>query len=742
MRRYINFLESYKYILVISLTIITAFFAIAIKDIAFDGSYRVWFNKESKIIKDYDNFRDMFGNDEKFIIAFRDKDSIFNKKAINLIKSLTNECVKLDGVKRVDSILNFKTLLLNNGIKRVNIIDEDNFFISKKRALKNKIVTSTLLSKDAKTTLIVVSLVDKSKNKELNVDIFNKLKNLKQKYEKSSGYKIYISGVPSVTASLVSVAKSDAIKLMPLAVICVVLLLAILFRDIIGIIVPSIVIVYTFLIVLGMQLMLGYKLNNFTVNIPAFISAIAIASSLHLYMAWIYYKQKNYGTKEALYFALNKNFTPIAMTSITTAIGFATLAFSKIVPISTLGIAISSGAILAFIFSVTLAPAIILMLKDSYKVKNITFLDFSKISGYGEFIAKNNKKILSIFVILIAILAYGIRYIKVDSNSLNYFAKDTIVRSGSNFLQKNITGSFVYDIVIDSNEVNGIYNPKFVKKILEFEKTIKKSHKEVRNTLSIADLIEDVNKKITSSNKLPNSNMSIKTYINFYKNNSKNFNELVSKDSRYIKITINTNSQETSKDLKLIKFIEDWWSKNSKYKASVEGQTTIFTYMQRDVTKTLVNSILATIAIVTFAMLLLFRDLKLLLLFVLPNIAPIILVAGVMGYMGINIDIGVAISAAVILGIAVDDTIHFFNKFLDAIKTKNFEESIDYVISSSGNAMILTTLILSFTFAIFLISSFMPNVHFAIVTIVALNLALLLDLVLLPALLSLIYKKD
>ena len=128
-------------------------------------------------------------------------------------------------------------------------------------------------------------------------------------------------------------------------------------------------------------------------------------------------------------------------------------------------------------------------------------------------------------------------------------------------------------------------------------------------------------------------------------------------------------------------------------------------------------------------------------LFIVPNIAPVILVAGIMGYLGITIGIGIAISAAVILGIAVDDTVHFFSKFFDAIKTKSFEESIDYVLSHSGNAMILTTFILSSTFSLFGMSDFIPNVNFAIVTVCALNVALLLDLVLLPALLSLFYNE-
>ena len=114
------------------------------------------------------------------------------------------------------------------------------------------------------------------------------------------------------------------------------------------------------------------------------------------------------------------------------------------------------------------------------------------------------------------------------------------------------------------------------------------------------------------------------------------------------------------------------------------------------------------------------------------------LVVGLMGWIGINIDIGVAIAGAIIIGVAVDDTIHFFSKYFTAIKTHSFEDSIDYVLRHSGAAMILTTFILSATFSIFGVSSFVPNVNFAIVTVVALNIALLLDLVLLPALLSIL----
>ena len=219
-------------------------------------------------------------------------------------------------------------------------------------------------------------------------------------------------------------------------------------------------------------------------------------------------------------------------------------------------------------------------------------------------------------------------------------------------------------------------------------------------------------------------------------------NDKIDTKERYLRLSVNTDIVDTSKDLAMIRWIKNYFKTNTPYTADVQGQTAIFAYMQSSVTNTLILSISLTLLIVAATMLLIFRNLKMLWLFLIPNIAPIVIVGGVMGLLGISVDIGIAISAAVILGIAVDDTIHFFSKYFESIKVRSFEESIDYIISHSGNAMILTTLILSLTFALFGASSFIPNVNFAIVTVSALNIALLFDLVLLPALLSLSKQKE
>ncbi|WP_297432855.1 MMPL family transporter [Sulfurimonas sp.] len=603
------------------------------------------------------------------------------------------------------------------------------------------------MSKDAKITMIAISLSEKiGSDESVNIAVFNKLQELLKEETKRSGYKFYLSGIPAVTASLVTVSQNDAMVLMPLAVVVVVLFLFLIFRSVLGVLIPSVVIVFTFLTVLSIQILLGYKLNNFTVNIPSFITAIAIADAMHLYLAWIYYKLGGKKTKEALTEALRSNITPMALTSFTTAVGFATLGLSAIEPIATLGIAITSGAVLAFILTITIVPAILLTLGGNYKITPVKIINLTHIKGYGAFIKRNDKKIVVTFFVLIVLVSLGIFNLKVDSNSIKYFTKDTVVRSGADFVEKNLTGSMRYEIIVDSQKREGVKNPKFLESIAAFENVLKKHFDNVRFTTSLKDIVVRMQKVLNpdANSSLPQDKNLVAQYLLLYSMSlpqGMELNDKMDTQERYLRLTINTNIVDTSKDLVMIQWIKNYFNIKTPYSADVQGQTGIFAYMQSSVTDTLIVSISMTLLIVTLSMLLIFKNLKMLWLFLIPNIAPIIIVGGVMGLLGISVDIGIAISAAVILGIAVDDTIHFFSKYYESIKVRGFEESIDYIINHSGNAMILTTLILSLTFALFGVSSFVPNVNFAIVTVSALNIALLFDLVLLPSLLSLLLKE-
>ncbi|RUM63263.1 MAG: hypothetical protein DSZ05_08820, partial [Sulfurospirillum sp.] len=324
------------------------------------------------------------------------------------------------------------------------------------------------------------------------------------------------------------------------------------------------------------------------------------------------------------------------------------------------------------------------------------------------------------------------------------FDKDVEIRKSTDFMQQNLTGPMAYEIVVDSGGKNGIKDPKFLKTVQRFYDAYQEKFPDIRHMMSLMDVVKRFNLVMNESDAIPEDQNLIAQYLLLYSLSlpqGMEINDKMDIEERLLRVTAQVNIVDTSKDLEMIAWAEKWW-KNTPYSATVNGQTEMFAHMQKDVTDTLIYSMSLAILLVSIVMFLIFRNLRLIGVFLIPNILPIVLVLGVMGWLGINIDLGVAVSGAIILGVAVDDTIHFLVKYFEARKKKlSVEEAFDYVLKYAGQAILFTTIILSVAFAIFMGSKFTPNFNFGIVTASALIIAFVVDMILLPALLSVSEKQ-
>jgi len=493
----------------------------------------------------------------------------------------------------------------------------------------------------------------------------------------------------------------------------------------------------------GTMAAFGYNIYTITTMLPILIMAIGIADAVHIYSVWLIHKREGMENERAVFESMKKNFLPIFLTSLTTAIGFATLTISEVIPILTLGIATASGAVLAFIISVVWMPALLLLLKKPMKAHVVEATKSKEPLGYGRFIVNHAKKIVWITTGVFVLLSIGLFQVKVDSNTIRYFDKTVEIRKSTEFMMKNLTGPMAYEIVVDSKVKDGIKNPKFMKTVERFYQEFQADFPEVRHLASLMDTVKRFNKVVDGKDEIPQSQNLIAQYLLLYSLSlpqGMEINDKMDIHEQKLRITGQMDIVDTSKDLEMMAYIENWWSK-TEYSATVQGQTAMFAHMQKDVTDTLIYSLSLAIFLVTMVMFFIFRRLSILWVFILPNILPVILVVGLMGWIGISIDIGVAIAGAIIIGVAVDDTIHFLVKYFDARKRGlNIEDTFDEVLRYAGKAILFTTIILSVSFSMFAFSEFSPNQNFGIVTAFALMIAFVVDLLLLPALLSLADK--
>lgn len=751
--KFADYVIQFRAAIIVLVAIFVAVFAIFLKDVSVEGSTRIWFGKDAKILTNYLDFREQFGTDEGVVITFRTPSGVFNQKDLAVITSIEENLSEMPYFSSVVSIASFphmtvpkddpENIEINPFIEDASALTPKQLVDLQKIAVKNQNVTNFLISKDGTTTSIVAMLtLEDSFNSNSSVVIANAVKKILKPYE-AKGYEFALTGTPFINNAFIDIALTDGVLFTSLVIVSVFILLFIMLRSFLGSLLPMVVVISTFVIVLSVQTLLGFKLNSFTANLPVFVVAIGIVHVIHIYWVWASYTKEGYSSIEAAKHSIYKNFVPVFLTSLTTAIGFASLGISEVVPIKTLGIATACAAMLAFILSVIFVPAVLSYFKHSKGVKaGKSFIDPKK---YAKFIVQHDKKIIWISFGLFIFFVIGLTRIEVDNNAIKYFKPDNDIRKSIDFVTKNISAPMPMDVIVDSGKKDGVKSPDFLNKVDRFQLALKEHFDEVKYANSLTTSIKEMNRLLNENNKsfyaIPTKQNTVAGYL-LLLSFSLSLDSRIDDDFRYFRVTMATNNTRTSKQLEIIHWINAWWEKES-LTANVEGQTAMFAYMQPKITETLIYSIATALLMISVVMLIIFRNIKLLGYFLIPNLFPIITAIGVMGWLSIYVDIGVAISAAIVLGIAVDDAIHFLLKYLAYHKEGHtVQESLEHVMKYTGGAIVLTTMVLSVSFLELAGSSFMPNVYFAYTTVSALIIALIADLLLLPALFSVKDKKE
>ncbi len=752
MNTYMNFTIRFRWLIVILIFALTLFMGLQLKHLTFDGSYRIWFEKESDTLKEYDNFRAVFGNDDSILILFKDDHGILNTKALETIQRITRKLQKAPYVSKVNSLTNYQyihsdttipdEILVNDFISDINILTPQKLQELERIIPNEDSILGRIISNDLKTTMIIGRLSPDAGN-DTNASLMIKtyVEEIIES-ENNSGYVFHLAGGPILDRAFVSLGEHDVATFGPMALLITMILLWFVFKKLSSVFLSVSIIIFASIIVLGTQVVLGYKINNFTANIPIFIVAIGVADAMHLLWVYTLARREGMDNHSAIAHSIKLNILPMFLTALTTAVGFISLNISNITPVKTLGIATASATILALLLTLLFIPAFLAILNPNIAQKKSCDSDnkedvFSK--TYTRFIIAHNKKVLFGSMIFFALIALGLTYTRIDSNTVRYFKEDVPFRQTIDFIQANITGPMAYEIVVDSKTPDGIKSPAFMKTVEKFSHDFHKRYTNLRHISSLVDVIKKFNYVFNHSKTIPDNQELIAQYLLLYTLSlpqGMEINDEIDLKQQSLRITAQLNVVDTSMDLEMIHWAGEWW-KNTPYSATVQGQTVMFANMEHDVANTLILSLLLSIATVTLILLLFFRNMRMIPFVIIPNVLPVLLILGTMGWIGIHVNIGIAISASIIIGIAVDDTIHFLIKYKDARgRNLNLEESLTYVMHYSGATIIFTTVILSCAFMIFAFSSFVPNIHFGVVTAIALLFAVAIDLVMLPAMIS------
>ena len=770
--------------------ILTAlFFGYNSKDFRLDASSETLLIEGDPDLKYLQEINEKFGSKDFLVLTLTPNESIISDNVINNILSLKYKIQSLDWVHNVITILDIPLLdssdePLMDRIKNYRTLKDEN--IDRERGF-NEIASSPVfknfvISEDKTTTGIIVNI----KSIETNAKQFQSKKELQTYKDKlkeknhnnileireiiksfSDIGKIHLGGIPMIADDMMTFIKSDIFTFGIGVFLFIVLTLWYVFRKFIWILIPISSCFLSVLIMTGFLGIMGWKVTVISSNFIALMLILTMAMNIHMSTRYLQLKTtlENKPTNELIYLATSKMFWPIAYTVLTTICAFLSLIFSEIKPIIDFGWMMTFGLITSFIVTFTLLPSLLnLMASEKIDVQEKSFTNFT---GFLANCSITKKKLIYIISILLIILSiFGISKLKVENSFINYFSKDTEIYRGMKLIDEKLGGTTPLDIILKfDTKINNEVSEKndefddweedentsddskywFTKDKID---RIKNVHSYLENldhigkVLSFYSIIE-IATTLNNNNELGTLEMGV-LYTKLPENIKREIVDpyiSVSNNEARISLRIKDSSKDLRRNELIKKINYDLHNKLNLKEESYKlgGVLILFNNLLQSLFKSQILTLGLVMLGIFIMFLILFRNVKISLIGVIPNFIAAFSILGLIGLLNIPLDMMTITIAAITIGIAVDNSIHYIYRFIEEFKYKqNYNEVIKICHSSVGVAILNTSITIVFGFSILVLSNFIPTIYFGIFTGIAMLLAMLLVLSLLPALITLI----
>ena len=730
-----------------------------------------------------------YGSREFLILTYTPNEGMVTDTSINNLLSLKYKIQSLNWVYSVVTLLDIPLLSNSDAPLQERLesfktlkdeeVDKDRGF---KEILNSPVFRNFVISEDGKTSGIIVYIKQSQILENIESKSKEQIENYKDQIKKQNHQnileirqviqsygdvgKIYLGGIPMIADDMMTFIKSDIVVFGIGVLLFIVATLWFVFRKLIWIIVPISSCVVSVVIMTGLLGLLGWKVTVISSNFIALMLILTMAMNIHISTRFLQLK-KDYPSKnslEIISLTTRKMFWPIFYTVLTTILAFLSLIFSEIKPIIDFGWMMTFGLITSFIITFTLLPTFLsfapsdnISLKKEQNSKFTTFLGSLSIS-------KKNL-IFSVTGIVIILSVVGISKLEVENSFINYFNKNTEIYKGMKLIDEELGGTTPLEVILkfpkkdkekksteddefedwgdenDKNDDKYWFTKDKIDKIASVHNYLD-SLPEIGKVLSFSSII-DVATQLNNNKPLGTLEMgvlyskipeSIKTEI---------IDPYLSIENDEARISLRIiDSQENLRRNDLINKINfDLKDKigleESEYQLA--GVLILFNNLLQSLFKSQILTLGLVMIGIFIMFLILFRNIKLSLIGVVPNFIAAFFILGIIGLLEIPLDMMTITIAAITIGIAVDNSIHYIYRFKEEFnKIKDYNKTLQLCHSTVGVAILNTSITIVFGFSILVLSKFIPTIYFGMFTGLAMLLAMISVLTLLPALILII----
>ncbi len=728
MQGFVRFIIKFRILIIVLTAILSLIFLFALRKIKVNPDMFSYLPRDDEAVRLLDYIGEEYGGNSLGIVVLQAED-VFNEQVIKDIDILTREFRNIDGISYVTSLTSVLDIKkTEEGFEIGKLINEDNLPDQnelnelKKYVLEKKFYRNHLVSQDARTTLIVCRISGDKSRTAREIERVVRKHNLQGK--------VYFAGLPFQLNTVNDFIVRDLKFLLPLVATFILLILYLSFRSFTSVILPLIGVGLSTLWMLGIMALLNIPLTVITNTIPAILIAVGSAYAIH-----VIYKFMEEGSNES--FA--RVIVPVFLAALTTIIGFLSFIIgSYLIMIRQFGIFSAIGIFFAFLLSITLVPAIMAQINIKGKNKKRQNKDINRVmQGLGNWVIRNSRLTLIVGVVVFVVFLIGIPLIKTRVDFLDYFRSNTTIRITEGIMEKSFGGSVPIQILVKGD----LHSPEVLNAMKEFHNFLD-TLPGVNNPQSIVDLIEEMNDAMGEGLRIPDTKEKISN-LYFLLEGEEMIEQMINTEKTEGLIQAMTPGAYTEESEIIIKKIQDYLSKinNHDYQFSFTGSPVIYQHLNKSLLRSQRLSLIIAIVSIFLCITLMVGSVQNGLIGVVPIVFILGVIFGIMGFFKIPLDVATVLVGSICIGIGIDYSIHFLNRYHQERKVNDIKTSILNTITHTGSAIFINVFTVMTGFLVLVFSNLVPIARFGILLAVTMFGTGLAANTLLPAILLIKEKR-
>jgi predicted RND superfamily exporter protein len=779
----------FRYILLFLIVLAVGFLSIYIPKINIATSLESSFKGHNQAIQDYQKFRDLFGRDDKIVLLIKSED-IFSVHFLDRLKKFHEDLENtLPLLSEVNSLINARYIEGKNGTLQVNDFLEnlpqtkEQAQILREKALVYPLFRNSYITQNGDSMIMIIktqavsALTDdgskiknygrgvadedlsdnqaaKSISQVENIAILGIMETVIKQYN-TDNFRIIFSGTPAYQFHVEPIIRKNMITMSLMVLMLTFFFMAILFGRVSGIFLPQFVVIMGLGATLGLMALAEVPFTLTSSMLPSILLSVGLTAPIHFMVVFFKY-QKRIGRMRAIIRTLGHSGLPIIMTSLTTIVGLLSFSFTEIAPIAHLGIFAAIGIAICLVLTLVFLPALLSILKilpgKEREMLYETSIYNRMLTWMGRTGIHHAHDIYILSFIAFIIILPGFFKFNFSHNMLHYFSEDDPFIEQTILIEDETSGFRALEVVIDTGKEKGILDHAFLNNLEELEDFALDQNgisgrPYTGNIISILDIVKKTNQTWHGDDPghhtIPQDDYLIERQLTEFKQAEPDYlKNYTDQDFRLARFTAMMYWKDAALDVLFVKKLENFASRlfGKDVKVVVTGAVSINSKVIDSMMGNLATGYFLAFFIIALFMIIAVGDVKLGLVAMIPNMYPIIAGLGLMGLLDIPLNTYNLIGGSIVIGVAVDDTIHFFHNFRNYyIKTGDVEIAVNETLRSAGRALITTTLILVCCFWLRLFSPLKVISDFGLIMGFSLLVAFLADVMLAPALLNAFY---